>query len=134
MVKFSVYLNRRVFVMKPVLLALDLHPRFKCSIKIQTYCSALIPTRRCCTDESGTLHADWTNVLYTTAELRARAVATLNRFKPPSNVFTDRSKAVLLLWFTISVIVCLHVCSGVIFILDSHLDKIWERSFLLVVF
>ena len=76
MVKFSVYLNRRVFVMKPVLLAPDLHPRFKCSIKIQTYCSARIPTRRCCTDELGTLHADWTNVLYTTAELRARVVAT----------------------------------------------------------
>ena len=26
---------------------------------------------------------------------------------PPSKVFTDRSKAVLLMWFTISVIVCL---------------------------
>ena len=29
-------------------------------------------SRRCCTDELETLQADWTNVMYTTAELRAR--------------------------------------------------------------
>ena len=31
--------------------------------------------------------------------LRARVVATKNRFKSPSNLFTDRFKAVFLLWF-----------------------------------
>ena len=57
-----------------------------------------------------------TNV-YTTAELRARVVATLNRFKPP-----DSSKAALLLWFTISVFECLcNVCLCEHFILDSRL-------------
>ena len=38
---------------------------------------------------------------------KARVVATLNLFKPPSKAFTDRSKAVLLLWFTISVFACI---------------------------
>ena len=33
----------------------------------------------------------------------------LNRFKPPNNIYTDCSKAVLLLWFTISVILCLFM-------------------------
>ena len=33
----------------------------------------------------------------------------LNRFKPSGKNFTDRSKAVLLLRFTISVIVCLCI-------------------------
>ena len=41
--------------------------------------------------------------MYTTAELRARVVVTLTL----NNIFTDRLKAVLLLWFTISVTVCL---------------------------
>ena len=44
----------------------------------------------------------------------------------PSKSFTDRSKAVLLLWFTISVIVCLHVCPGENFILASFLAlRLW---------
>ena len=54
--------------------------------------------------------------MYTTAELRAR-VATKG--------FTDRSKAVLLLWFIMYVIVCLCMYVLVIFfiILDSRLAK-----------
>ena len=44
-------------------------------------------------------------------------------------IFTDRSKVVLLLWFTISVIVLsLHVCPGESFILDSRSVSIWERN------
>ena len=76
----------------------------------------------CCTDELGTLHADWTNVLCIPRHNSARVVATYNRFyappppnpnpSSPSNIFTVRSKAVLLLLcFTISVIVylCMYI-------------------------
>ena len=48
-------------------------------------------------------------LVFTTTDLRARVVATYNRFKPQSDIFTDRSKAVLLLWFTISIIVRLSM-------------------------
>ena len=41
--------------------------------------------------------------------------------------FTDRSKVVLLLWFTIYVIVCLCMYVLVIFILDSRLAILWKE-------
>ena len=56
-------------------------------------------------------------------------MATANRFKAPSNVFTDRSKAVLLLWFTISVIACL--CMYILvknFLLDSRLANYFGKN------
>ena len=50
---------------------------------------------------------------YTTEKLRARAVAILNRIMPPTprtpGKISDRSMAVFLLLFTISVIVCLYM-------------------------
>ena len=61
------------------------------------------------------------NVSWSTSELRAM-FAPLNRFKPSSNIFSDRSKAVLLLWifyvFVLSCVcyvfvrVCLYVLCG----------------------
>ena len=52
--------------------------------------------------------------------------------------FTERSKVVLMLWFTISVIVCLHVCAGENFYFGYLLANFGERScpfgFLLVMF
>ena len=45
--------------------------------------------------------------------------------KAPSNIFADRSKAVLLLWFNMSVFAC--ICPGEIFILDSRLASLWEN-------
>ena len=46
---------------------------------------------------------------------KSEVCAPLNRFKPSSEIFTDRSKAVLLLWtiYVISVLFCyafMHVC------------------------
>ena len=58
---------------------------------------------------------------WSTSELKVR-LALLNRFKPSSKIFTDRSKAVLLLWifyvFVLSCVcyvfvrVCLYVLCG----------------------
>ena len=60
-------------------------------------------------------------VSWSTSELRVR-LAPLNRFKPSSKIFTDRSMAVLLLWifyvFVLSCVwyvfvrVCLYVLCG----------------------
>ena len=46
---------------------------------------------------------------WSTSELRVR-LAPWNRFKPSSKIFTDRSKAVLLLWiFFFCLVLCLRV-------------------------
>ena len=45
-----------------------------------------------------------------------------------SKVFTDRSKAVLLLWFTISVRMSLPVCPGDFFIIISGKKLFFWRS------
>ena len=54
----------------------------------------------------------------------------MNRFKPSSEYFTDRSKAVLLLW-----IVMLHVgvCWAVVSVPCSLVVTCWERADLLAV-
>ena len=57
--------------------------------------------RRCCTDELETLHADWTNVFVYHGRTKVTGFGHVN------SIFTDRSKAVFLLWFTISIILCL---------------------------
>ena len=84
--------------------------------------------------------------MYTTAELRARVVDLSATPPPPppppthtdpGNIFTDRSKALLLLWFTISVIVCVGMFILVFFLfLDSPLGHFGRVFFgvLLVVF
>ena len=61
-------------------------------------------------------------------------MAPLNGFKPSSkSIFTDRSKAVLLLWI---VFVVLHVgvlCCAVVSVLRSLVLTCWERADLLAV-
>ena len=49
---------------------------------------------------------------------------------PPSKGFTDRSKAVLLLWFTISVIVCLcmYVLLTLLLCLIAVWPLVWDRN------
>ena len=90
-------------------------------------------------------------LVYATAELRMRFVATQNRFKAPSPhptpppvfagfffFFTDRSKAVFLLWCTISVNVCVLYMSWCFLFLDGRWANFGGRNcpfcFLLVVF
>ena len=67
-------------------------------------------------------------VSWSTSELRVR-LAPLNRFKPSSKIFPDRSKAVLLLWiFYVFVLSCLfyvfvRIC---LYVLCGHLlGKCW---------
>ena len=71
-------------------------------------------TRRWCIDKLG--------IFYPHLELRVRLVP-LNMFKP-SNIFTDRSKTVLLLWtlFVIHVLVlaCLWITSWKSFLVFCH--------------
>ena len=56
----------------------------------------------------------------------------VNSIKAPSNIFIDRCKAVLLLWFTISAIVCLCMYVFVTFlILDSRWAIFGEETVLL---
>ena len=67
--------------------------------------------------------------MYTMAKLRAMVTAMLIRFEPPV-IFTDRSKAVLLQLFTISVIVCLcmYILVKVLFWIAVG-PFFWERNF-----
>ena len=67
----------------------------------------------------------WSYLPATRQYFRFRTITgvNINEFSPnlhppplPRNIFTDRSKAVLLLWFTISVIVCLCMYVLVIFL------------------
>ena len=58
-------------------------------------------------------------------------VTTRNRFSPPVRFLLYRSKAVLLLWFTFSVVVYLCIYVLVIFVLfwiAVPLAKFWERN------
>ena len=50
--------------------------------------------------------------------------------KAPSKGFTDRSKAMLLLWFTISVIIslCMYVLLIFLFIFNSVWPLVWDRN------
>ena len=66
-----------------------------------------------------------------TSELRVR----LDRFKPSSEYFTDRSKAVLLLWCGSFLVVMLHVgvCCTVVSVPCSLVVTCWERADLLAV-
>ena len=62
-----------------------------------------------------------------TSELRV-GLAPLNRFKPSSKIFTDRSKAVLLLWiFYVFVLscVCYVLCASVYM---CFVVTCWERA------
>ena len=61
-------------------------------------------------------------------------LAPLNRFKPSSrSVFTDRSKAVLLLWIVLLVMFHVCVCYVVVSVLCSLVVTCWERADLLAV-
>ena len=60
-------------------------------------------------------------------------LAPLNRFKPSSkSIFTDRSKAVLLLWILYLVMLYVGVCCNVVFVL-SLVVICWEMADLLAV-
>ena len=61
-------------------------------------------------------------------------MATQNRFKLPSKFFTDRSKAVLLLWFTISVSVCLCMYVLVKFLVWIAVQPIFGAETVLMAF
>ena len=62
-------------------------------------------------------------------------LAPLNRFKPSSkSIFTDRSKAVLLLWIVfLLVMLYVGVCCNVVSVLCSFVVTCWERADLLAV-
>ena len=50
-----------------------------------------------------------------------------------SSIFTDRSKAVLLLWIVLLVMLHVGVCCNVVSVLCSHMVTCWERADLLAV-
>ena len=59
-------------------------------------------------------------------------LAPLNRLKPSSrSIFTDRSKAVLLLWIVLLVMLHVCVCSAVVSVPCSLVVTCWERADLL---
>ena len=61
-------------------------------------------------------------------------LAPLNRFKPSSkSIFTDRSKAVLLLWIVFVSYDHVGVCCNVLSVLCSLVVTCWERADLLAV-
>ena len=61
-------------------------------------------------------------------------LAPLNRFKPSSkSIFTDRSKAVLLLWMFLLVMLHVGVCCNVVSVLCSLVVICWEMAYLLAV-
>ena len=61
-------------------------------------------------------------------------LAPLNRFKPSSkSISTDRSKAVLLLWIVLLVMLHVGVCCNVVSILCSLVVTCWERAGLLAI-
>ena len=60
-------------------------------------------------------------------------LAPLNRFKPSSRFFTDRSKAVLLLWIVLLVMLHVSVCYAVVSVPCSIVVTCWERADLLAV-
>ena len=61
-------------------------------------------------------------------------LAPLNRFKPSSrSIFTDRSKAVLLLWIVLFVMLHVCVCYAVVSVPCSLVVTCWERADLLTV-
>ena len=69
-------------------------------------------------------------VSWSTSELRVR-LAPLNRFKPSSKIFTDRSKAVLLLWifmFLFCLVFAMSLCASVYM---CFVVTCWERADLL---
>ena len=73
--------------------------------------------------------------MYIRAQLRARVVATVNRFKIFSQFPTTQIKVFLTVPSGASAMVdyfchcmSLHVCAGKILILDSRLAYVWERN------
>ena len=61
-------------------------------------------------------------------------LAPLNRLKPSSrSIFTDRSKAVLLLWIVLLVMLHVLVCYAVVSVPCSLVVTCWERADLLAV-
>ena len=61
-------------------------------------------------------------------------LAPLNRFKPSSkSVFTDRSKAVLLLWIVFVVMLHVGMFCNVVSVLCSLVVICWEKAGLLAV-
>ena len=114
---------------------------YRCFISVFVW---FLCSRRCCTDELGTLHVGWTNFFCIPRHNYGRGLwphkidlsspTTLPRplTLAPSSIFTDFSKVVLLLWFSISVILCLCMFdNGAIFILDSRLAILWTETALL---
>ena len=61
-------------------------------------------------------------------------LAPLNRFKPSSkSIFTDRSKAVLLLWIDLFFMLHVGVCCNTVSVLCSLVVICWEGAGLLAV-
>ena len=50
-----------------------------------------------------------------------------------SSIFTDRSKAMLLLWIVLLVMLHVGVCCNVVSVLCSHVVTCWERADLVAV-